>query len=121
MMRALRLKGCLEATLQNAEHAGLDKTPRMANACTDVLNHNVWNAMYVVCGVCHGAILTLRYSDSNEPCMDKVFMWAYRTCVYIKKHEAKINEVELFIPDRELEEDGEFSEELKEMAEPGKA
>ena len=38
-----------------------------------------------------------------------------------RSKQEEIKEVELFMPDRELEEDDEFSEELKEIAEPGKA
>ena len=112
MVRALRLKSCLEATVESPAHIQLDKTRRMINACIDVKNHKVWNAFYVLCGVSHGPMLTLRYSDAGEAAMDKVYYWSCKTCNYIKENEDEINAVELFSGEGAIEEDGGFNEEL---------
>ena len=90
MVRLLRLKNSLVATVMHPNHVQLEKTPRMHRACIDVKNQEVWNAFYVLCALCHGPLLVLRYSDAGEPAMDKVFYWIHRTCIYIKEHEDKI-------------------------------
>ena len=77
-------------------HVQLDKTQRMHKACVDVKNKEVWNGLYVLCGLCHGPLLVIRYSDAAEPAMDKVFYWSYMTCVYIKQNKDKINAVSFF-------------------------
>ena len=91
----------------------LDKTQRMHKACVDVKNKEVWNGLYVLCGLCHGPLLVIRYSDAVEPAMDKVFYWSYMTCVYIKQNEDKINAVSFFSEGGAIEEDGNFEEELR--------
>ena len=45
--------------------------------------------------------------------MDQVFYWTHIPCVFIKEHEDEINKVELFSGDGDVEEDGNFDEELK--------
>ena len=108
----MRLKPVLEGTVDKPAHVNLDKTNRMTNAVMDVKNHKVWHAFYVLCGVGHGPMLTLRYSDASELGMDKVFYWSYPTCMYIKENEDEINAVELFAGDGSIDEDGGFDEEL---------
>ena len=112
MMRALCLKSCLEATVDLPAHVQLPMTRRMTNAVIDVKSHKVWNALYVLCKVAHGPLLTLRYSDAGEAAMDKVYYWSHRTCIVIKEMECKINEVEFFSGTGDIDEDGGFAEEL---------
>ena len=100
-------------TVMSPNHVQLDKTPRMHKACIDVKNREVWNGLYVLCGLCHGPLLVIRYSDAAEPAMDKVFYWSYMTCVYIKQNEDKINAVSFFSEGGAIEEDGNFEEELR--------
>ena len=57
------------------------------------------------------------YFDCNEPNMDKVFMWAYRTCKYIQNHADETNAIEIFNSD--LSEDGEFQQELMLFSDKG--
>lgn len=118
MARVLHLNSCLDSEVQCPEHINLVKTTRMMKACIDVKNHKIWNAMYVLCAVCHGPILILRFSDANKLVMDKVFIWSYCTCIYIKKNENNINEVDLFSGDSE--EDGNFEEKSKMFSGLGK-
>ena len=100
-------------TVMSPNHVLLKKTPRMHKACIDVKNREVWNGLYVLCGLCHGPLLVIRYSDAAEPAMDKVFYWSYMTCVYIKQNEDKINAVSFFSEGGAIEEDGNFEEELR--------
>ena len=113
MVRSLRLKGDLAATVNDPNHVLLDKNQRMHKACVDVKNHDVWHALYIICALCHGPMLVLRFSDAGEPAMDQVFYWTHKTCVFIKEHEDEINKVELFAGNGDVEEDGNFDEELK--------
>ena len=113
MVRLLRLRRSLVATVMHPNHFELEKTPRMHRACIDVKNEDMWNAFYVLCALCHGPLLVLRYSDAGEPAMDKVFYWSYRTCIYIKEHEDEINEAAFFAGDGGLEADGNFDEEIR--------
>ena len=100
-------------TVMSPNHVQLDKTQRMHKACVDVKNNEVWNGLYVLCGLCHGPLLVIRYSDAAEPAMDKVFYWSYMTCIYIKENEDKINAVSFFSEGGAIEADGNFEEELR--------
>ena len=61
IIRALRLKECLEATVGSQEHLELDRNDRMTKAVMDVKNPLIWKAMFVVTGLAHGPVLVLRY------------------------------------------------------------
>ena len=98
MMRLLRLKDRLRATITQVKFQQLELNHRARSALIDVMDDIFWRALFCLCRALFPAIRVLRYLGSNIPTMDKLYHLANRTSKAIEKSIVDLNNTELFGP-----------------------
>ena len=99
MVRLLRLKAALCATVHSAKFRDLKINERAMNAVRDIQDSNFWKAIYNLFNLCRAvfpALRLLRFCDSNVPAMDKVYHLTRRTSVAISRSLDALNDKDLF-------------------------
>ena len=96
MMRMMRLRAALEATIHHAHFRDVAKNDRMKRAIEDISNAAMWRAMFSLCRSVFPALLALRYCDKSTPCMDKIVTLARRTTLALEMSSAMFNDENLF-------------------------
>ena len=112
MVRVLRLKPVLLATVHNVEFRKLTLPRRARLASRDVVNAGYFKAMYILLRSVFSALRLLCYSDSNTPALDKAGFLTHRTSVAIEKSVDLLNDSELFLEGEDGEEQ-EFKDEVE--------
>jgi hypothetical protein len=96
MMRILRLKDALLATIHQAQFRDLAKNDRIRGAILDISDHNYFRALYVLLRAVFPAIRALRYCDKGEPSMDKIYYLTFRATEALKRSVDLLNDSTLF-------------------------
>jgi hypothetical protein len=96
MMRILRLKDALLATIHTAEFKTLEKNDTTAAAIKDISNPNFFKALYVLLRAVFPALRVLRFCDKGEPCLDKIFYLAHRATEALAKSKAILEDDAIF-------------------------
>lgn len=110
MLRIIRLQGALKATVHQVIFRDLIKTQSNVDAireCVECIeSQSFFRALYVLLRAVFPALCVLRYCDSNEPMMDKVYYLTYRASEALKKSVPHLDDEGLFMnmmADSELE------------------
>ena len=98
MIRLLRLKQPLLATIHQVIFTDLDLNDRTRSAVFDIQDGKFWKGLYTILRAIYPALRALRYCDSNIPCMDKIFFLCHRTTEAIKNSVEALDDVDLFGP-----------------------
>ena len=72
MLRVLRLKNALQATVTSPEFTRLNA---FGNLATVILNENVWVWMFLQCRGVYPMMRILRLADQKNPAMDKLYYY----------------------------------------------
>lgn len=96
MMRLLRLKQPLKATIHQQQFRDLTLNVSAKAAVHDIEDEKFWKCLYVLLRAVYPALRALRYCDSNSPVMDKIYFLSHRTTEAIKQSQECFNEVGLF-------------------------
>ena len=73
MIRFLRLRDALLATVHQAMFKDLAKTDAVGAALVDIKDEQYFKAMYYVLHAVFPAICALCFCDKGEPCLDKIY------------------------------------------------
>ena len=129
MMRALRCRCSLRATVNHSSWAQRKKKEKEHRAGLDVMDDVMWKRMYVLCKALLPCLILLRIADRNSPGMDMLKYYVDEFQRSLKHHQSLLDDEELFPMDQEfkldaqLEEDQEYNgvelekEQLKEPEE----
>ena len=98
MMRLLRLKDPLRATITQVKFQQLELDDRARSALIDIMDDIFWRALFCLSRAVFLAVRVLRYCDSDIPDMDKLYHLASRTSKAIEKLIVDLNNTELFGP-----------------------
>ena len=98
MMRLLRLKDPLRATITQVKFQQLDLNDRARSALIDIMDDIFWRALFCLSRAVFPSVRVLRYYDSNIPAMEKLYHLARRTSKAIEKSVVDLNNTELFGP-----------------------
>ncbi len=79
MMRVLRQKDVLKSTVHSVMFRDLAKNDKVRGAVIDIENEVFFKALYILLRAVFPAIRALRFADSNEPMMDKIYFFSKRT------------------------------------------
>lgn len=79
MMRVLRHKDVLKATIHTLQFRELSKNDKVRGAVRDIENATFFKALYILLRAVFPAIRALRFTDSNQPMMDKIYFFSKRT------------------------------------------
>jgi hypothetical protein len=89
MLRLIRLKDALKATVNTVKFRELLKSvsniASIRECVADIENSQFFRALYVLLRAVYPALRVLRYCDSNEPMMDKLYYLSYRATQALKK------------------------------------
>jgi hypothetical protein len=96
MMRLLRLKQPLKATIHQQQFRDLTLNVSAKAALHDIQDNKFWKCLYVLLRAVFPALWALRYCDSNTPVMDKIYFLSHRTTAAIQKSQEFFEEVGLF-------------------------
>ena len=96
MMRMLRLRQPLTATIHQQKFVDLLLNDTVGAAVRDIKNDKFWKCMYVVLRAVFPALRLLRYCDKSTPAMDKIFYLSHRTTIALEKSEEFLNDEALF-------------------------
>ena len=96
MMRLLHLKQPLKATVHQPKFLDLHLTVRVREAVIDINDDNFWRCMYVLLRAVYPALRALRFCDSSQPVMDKIYYLSHRTTEALKKSEEDLDSSTLF-------------------------
>lgn len=96
MMRILRLRDALLATVHQASFKDLAKTDVVRAAVVDIKDDQFFKAMYYVLRAVFPAIRALRFCDKGEPCLDKIYYLSKRATVAFDRSKDLLNDTELF-------------------------
>lgn len=96
MMRVLRHKDTLKATIHTLKFRDLAKNDKVRGAVIDIENEVFFKALYILLRAVFPAIRALRFADSNEPMMDKIYFFSQRTMNALDKSIAFLNDAEVF-------------------------
>ena len=97
MHRILRLRQPLLATIHSAEFSAIAKHPKNCGYCVRDIEHpKLFRAIYILLRAIFPALCCLRFCDSNEPCMDKIFTLVHRTTLAIEASIEALDDYELF-------------------------
>lgn len=98
MMRLLRMRNALLATIHQAKFRSLTLNDRARHAIMDIEDPVFWKAQYAILRAVFPSIRVLRYCDSNTPAMDKLYSLSHRTSVAIGLSLTSLNDTTLFGP-----------------------
>ena len=96
MIRLLRLRMPLLATIHEAKFSTLDLNDQCRSAVFDIEDKNFWKALYTLLRALYPSIRALRYCDSNKPAMDKIYFLVERTTQAITRSCNLLDDVTLF-------------------------
>ncbi len=96
MMRLLRLKQPLKATVHQRKFLDLKLNSSSKAAALDIQDDKFWRRMYVLLRAVFPALKALRYCDSSQPMMDKLYFLTHKTTQALKNSEQYFNDRELF-------------------------
>ena len=99
MMRMLRLRNTLEATIAQKKFRELMLNQKQKLAVADIVNPLFWKAVFTLLRAVFPALRCLRYCDTNTPTMDKIALLAYRTRVALECAIETLNDRALFNSD----------------------
>ncbi|KAL3769143.1 hypothetical protein ACHAWU_001211 [Discostella pseudostelligera] len=118
MMRLLRLKQPLKATIHQQQFLDLKLNSTTKAAVMDVQDDKFWKSIYILLRAVFPALKALRYCDSSQPMMDKLYFLSRRTTQALKNSQVSFNDTDLFgttVIDGNLAREGEivFGEEME--------
>ena len=96
MMRLLRLKQALMATIHQQRFTDLTVNETVAMAVQDIENPDFWKCLYIILRAVFPALRLLRYCDKSKPAMDKIYYLSYRTTQALEQSESVLNDEALF-------------------------
>jgi hypothetical protein len=96
LMRILRLRDALLATVHQATFKDLAKTDVIRAAVVDIKDDQLFKAMYFVLRAVFPAIRALRFCDKGEPCLDKIYYLSKRATVAFDRSKELLNDPDLF-------------------------
>lgn len=106
MLRVLRLKTALRATIHQPKFLSLKKNAKIEGAVFDIQSDNFFKALYTLVRAVYPALLLLRACDKNDPFMDKIYYYVNLCTEGLNKSLPDLNNVVLFPGDvRDDEED----------------
>ena len=98
MMRLLRLKDPLRATINQIKFCDLELNDRARSALIDIVDDVFWRALYALLRAVIPEIRVLGYCESNTPAIDKVYHLAHGTSKSIEKSIVDLNDNVIFGP-----------------------
>ena len=96
MMRLLRLKQALMATIHQQRFTDLTLNETVAMAVQDIENPDFWKCLYIILRAVFPALRLLRYCDKSKPAMDKIYYLSYHTTQALEQSESVLNDEALF-------------------------
>jgi hypothetical protein len=99
MMRLLRLKQPLKATIHQSQFRELNLNASAKAAVHDIEDEKFWKSLYVLLRAVYPALRALRYCDCNTPVMDKIYFLSHRSTDAIARSQEHFDEVGLFSAD----------------------
>ncbi len=96
MMRLLRLKQPLTATIHQQKIVDLNLNDSVRSAVQDIKDDKFWKCIYLLLCAVFPALRLLRYCDKSKPAMDKIFFLSHRTTLALNKLEEFLNDRHLF-------------------------
>jgi hypothetical protein len=96
MMRLLRLKQALMATIHQQRFTDLTVNETVAMAVQDIENPDFWKCLYIILRAVFPALRFLRYCDKSKPAMDKIYYFSYHTTQALEQSELVLNDEALF-------------------------
>ena len=96
MMRLLRLKQPLIATIHQQKFVDLNLNDTVRGAVQDIKDDTLWKCIYLLLRAVLPALRLLCYCDKSKPAMDKVFFLSHRTTLTLNKLEDFLNDRHLF-------------------------
>ena len=96
MMRVLRQKDVLKATIHSIMFRDLAKNDKVRGAAIDIENEVFFKALYILLHAVFPAICALHFADSNKPMMDKIYFFSQRTQMALKKSVDSLNDKGVF-------------------------
>ncbi len=96
MMRVLRHKDVLKATIHTLQFRELFKNDKVARAVRDIENATFFKALYILLPAVFPAFRALKFTDSNKPMMDKIYFFSKRTESALEKSIEFLNCEEIF-------------------------
>ena len=99
IMRMLRMRTTLEATIAQKKFRDLALNLKQRLAVADILNPQFWKAVFTLLQAVFPALRCLRYCDTNTPMMDRISLLAYRTSVALDSAIEALNDRALFNSD----------------------
>jgi len=96
MIRALRLRQPLTATIHQQKFVDLNLNESAKAAVRDIKDDKLWKCIYILLRAVFPALRLLRYCDKNKPAMDKIFFLSHRTTVALENSEQFLNDKSLF-------------------------
>ena len=90
-------KGCLDkATIHSIMFQDLAKNDKVRGAAIDRQNEVFFKALYILLRAEFPTICALRFADSNEPMMHKIYVFSQRMQMALTKSVDLFNENEIF-------------------------
>jgi len=96
MMRLLRLRQALMATIHQQKFTDLTLNETVAMAVQDIEIPDFWKCLYIILRAVFPALRLLRYCDKSKPAMDKIYYLSYRTTQALQQSESLLNDEALF-------------------------
>jgi hypothetical protein len=87
MMRLLRLKQPLIATIHQQKFVDLNLNDTVRGAVQYIKDDKFSNCIYLLLRAVFPALRLLRYCDKSKPAMDKIFLLSHRTILALNKSE----------------------------------
>ena len=95
MMRILRHRNVLLASIHTTKFCDLIKNDRVRGAVFDIEDPLFFKALFVLLRAVFPSIRALRYSDSNTPMMDKIYFLSKRTVLVLTNSIDALNNPDL--------------------------
>jgi hypothetical protein len=96
MLRLLRLKQPLRATIHQQKFVDLNHNDSVRAAVHDIKDDKFWKCIYLLLRAVFPALRLLRYCDKSKPAMDKIFFLSHRTTLALEKSEEFLNDKQFF-------------------------
>jgi hypothetical protein len=96
MMRLLRLKQPLTATIHQQKFVHLNLNDSVRAAVQDINDDKFWKCIYLLLRAVFPALSLLRYCNKSKPAMDKIFFLSHKTTLALNKSEEFLNDRHLF-------------------------
>lgn len=114
MLRVLRLKSALRATIHQPKFLNLKKNAKIEAAVFDIQDDNFFKALYILVRAVYPALLLLRACDTNQPFMDRIYHFVHLCTEGLNKSLTDLNDEVLF-PAEVEEEDEHLVDEAEEV------